>query len=117
MAKKAARAKTPKPSKPRPKDVALPGMENLRIPALEAVGREYADIRDDRMELTRRESEVKEKALRLMKQYGKTVYRRNGLEIRLVTGEDDIKVKVKAPKDDEDGPGADEGADQVSIQG
>ncbi len=35
-----------------------------------------------------------------MKQYGKWHYKRDGVELTVVPGEDDIKVRVRKPKDE-----------------
>ncbi len=83
------------------KDKALPGMEDVRIKALEDIAHEYADIRDRRMGLNTDEANLKQRALKLMKKHGKTVYKRAGLEIRVVPGEENLKVKVKAEKADD----------------
>lgn len=85
-------------SRKSPKDVILKGMEDARIAALENVAHEYADIRDRRMELNTDEANLKKRALKLMKKHGKTVYKRAGLEIRVVPGEENLKVRVKAEK-------------------
>lgn len=95
MAKK-ARAKTPK-------DQPLTGMEDARIPALEKIARDYADIRDQRIELNRDEAKLKERAIRAMHEYKKAVYKRNGIEIRLDPGEETLKVRIKAEKADDSG--------------
>jgi hypothetical protein len=54
------------------------------------------------MELTEEEHTLKVHALKLMKKYEKTIYRHNGVEITVVPGEDDVKVRVKKAGDDED---------------
>jgi hypothetical protein len=89
----------------RPRAAALPGMEDHAIKPLEDVATEYAEIRDARMELTDREHGAKVLALKLMKKYDKTIYRHNGVEITVVPGEDDVKVRVKKAGDDEAGAG------------
>jgi hypothetical protein len=89
----------------RPRDRDLPGMEDHGIPALEEVAAAYADVRDRRMALTEEEADLKQTALALMRQYDKTVYRHEGIEIRIVAGEDDVKVKIrKAPHEENDDP-------------
>jgi hypothetical protein len=85
-----------------PRGAPLPGMEDHAIKALEDVAAQYAEIRDERMELTRREHETKTLALKLMKKYDKTIYRHDGIEITVVPGEDDVKVKVRKLEDDDD---------------
>jgi hypothetical protein len=85
----------------RPKSQALPGLEDHAIKPLEEVAEHYAEIRDQRMELTEREHTLKVHALKLMKKYDKTIYRHNGVEITVVPGEDDVKVRVKKGGDDD----------------
>lgn len=79
-------------TKPRSQD--LPGMEDRAIKPLEDVAAAYAEVRDKRMELNKEESELKQHALKLMKKYDKTIYKRDGIEIRIVPGEDEVKVKI-----------------------
>lgn len=59
--------------------------------------------------LTRSEVDLKAKAMKLMKQHGKTTYKHNGIAIELIAGEEEIKVRVKKPVEDDgtdpqDGP-------------
>jgi hypothetical protein len=85
-----------------PKDVDFPGMEDRAIQPLEDIAAAYADVRDRRMALNTEEAELKAAAKKLMHKYEKTIYRRNGVEIRLIDGEEDVKVKVKRPLEAED---------------
>jgi len=87
-------------NKKRPRPAPLPGMENSRIQALDDVAADYADIRDQRMELSTREHDLKVKALKLMHKHGKTIYKHDGIEINVVPGEEDVKVRVKKAADD-----------------
>jgi phosphate starvation-inducible protein PhoH len=91
----------------RPKLQALPGLEDHAIKPLEDAAELYAEIRDQRMELTQREHELKINALKLMHQYKKTIYRHNGVEITLVHGEDDVRVRVKKAGNDDEVQGED----------
>lgn len=61
---------------------------------------DYADVRDRRQALTAEEVTLKQRAMQLMTQHHKTVYRRNGITITIVPGEAKIKVKVKPADDD-----------------
>jgi hypothetical protein len=104
MARTATRKSPPPPAKitgkkPRAKAQALPGMEDHAIKPLEEIAEQYVEIRDQRMELTESEHTLKINALKLMKKYGKTVYRHNGVEILVITGEDDVKVRVRKGDD------------------
>jgi hypothetical protein len=102
------------PQARRPRAAALPGLEDHAIKPLEEVAENYAEIRDQRMELTQREHALKVHALKLMHKYEKTIYRHNGVEITVVPGEDDVKVRVKKPGDDD---GADTGDDPTEADG
>jgi pyruvate formate-lyase activating enzyme-like uncharacterized protein len=82
-----------------PRSKKLPGLEGAIAP-LEEIAANYAEVRDRRMEVGREESQLKQQALALMKKFDKTVYKRDGIEIRLVPGEESIVVKVKKAKDD-----------------
>jgi hypothetical protein len=77
-------------------------MEDHAIAPLEAVANEYAEIRDERMTLTTREKSLKVRTCDLMHKHKKTVYRHNGVEITLIPGEEDVKVRVKKADDDDD---------------
>jgi len=77
-------------------------MEDHAIKPLEDIATSYADIRDQRMALTEEEKSLKDHARRLMKQYNKTIYKHGGVEIRIVPGEEDVKVKVRKASDEDD---------------
>ena len=82
-----------------PRSQALPGLEEIVIPELEDAGGEYRDTRDRRMVLTEAEVGMKTGLLALMRKHGKTHYTFDGLEILVIPGEDDVKVRtVKKPK-------------------
>lgn len=110
--RKAKAAAAPKSDKPkakrgrprRPVDQPLPGMEDARIGELEAVAESYADIRDRRMELTQEEAELKATAIKVLHKYNKLIYKRNGIEIRLVVGDEGVKVKVRKESDEDEAP-------------
>jgi hypothetical protein len=111
--KVAARVATTREKHRRPHSRPLPGLEDRAIKPLEEVAEEYAEIRDARVELTAREHALKVHALQLMKRYEKTIYRHDGIEITVVPGEDDIKVRVKKADDEsaDDAPDPDAGDD------
>jgi hypothetical protein len=70
-------------------------IDHRAIKPLEDVAVAYADIRDRRMALNREEADLKEKALALMHKHGKTVYRRDGVEITIEPTDEVLKVRVK----------------------
>lgn len=117
MVKKKTRARKPAATnghaKPRPRNQDLPGMEDRAIKPLEDVAASYADVRDRRIELNKEEADLKATALKLMKKYDKTIYRHDGIEIRIVPGEDDVKVRVKPEGQDED---EQESADETGTE-
>jgi hypothetical protein len=104
---------TKKPTdQPKPRQADLPGTEDRAIKPLEDIAAAYADVRDRRIALNREEAELKAHALKLMHKHDKTIYRRDGVEIRIIDGEEDVKVKVKkAADEDADGAGTDAEAD------
>jgi hypothetical protein len=97
----------PRRGRGRPRQPDLPGTEDRQLQPLDDLAAEYADVRDRRMELGREEGELKARAIALMHQFQKTIYKHDGIEIRLVVGAEDVKVKVKGRKttDDEDEAG------------
>lgn len=105
--------------RPQPRTGSLPGMEDHAIKPLDDVAAQYADIRDQRMVLTKDESALKEQTRKLMAKYSKTIYRHNGIEIRIVAGEDDVKVKIKKPVEEGEAEesGDDGGSDTVEFTG
>ena len=112
-AKTAAREKVSKIKTPKPKAQDLPGMEDRAIAPLEQVAVAYAEIRDQRIALNKEEKSLKDTARRLMHKYKKTVYKHDGVEIRLVPGEEDVKVKVRSADADEDA--GDDERDEVDL--
>jgi hypothetical protein len=92
----------PTRAKSTPTNQELPGMEDRAIRPLEEVAASYAEVRDQRIALNADEHSLKQTALRLMKQHNKQIYRRNGIEIRIVPSEEDVKVKIAKPAEHED---------------
>jgi hypothetical protein len=88
-------------NKKRGKMSRLPGMEDQEIEALDDKAREYANLRDDRMHLTREEVKAQAELLALMKANKKEIYKHDGLEIKIVIEKEKVKVKIKKD-DDED---------------
>ncbi len=79
----------------------LPGMEGRQIQELVDLGTEYAKIRDKRMDLGKREVELKHDLLSAMKKHKKKEYIFDGIEIRVVMEEETVKVKVTNPEPEE----------------
>ena len=90
------------PRRGRPRQPDLPGTEDRRLQPLDDLAAAYAEVRDRRIDLTREEGELKARAIALMHQFQKTIYKHDGIEIRLVPGAEDVKVKVRKATADED---------------
>lgn len=92
----------------RAREQDLPGMEERAIKPLQNAAVEYAEIRDERMALNTRESELKKKVRNLMHEYEKTHYAYDGVEIDLEPpdGEEIVRVRIKKAKLTVDDAGA-----------
>jgi hypothetical protein len=77
----------------------LPGMEDSALEDLESAARTYAKIRDRRMALNQDEAELKDKLLSQMKHHGKTTYKHDGVEIKIVVTEEKVRVKITEDED------------------
>lgn len=95
MAKKAKAAK-------KPRQKSLPGMADAKIEALQSTALDYAEIRDQRIELNKQEAHLKERLIKLMHKYKKTEYVYQGVSVSLVAEEETVKVKIKKPKEDDE---------------
>lgn len=84
------------------KQARLPGTEDSKIQELHDAASEYADIRDQRQQLTTQEVDLKAKLLKAMKKHKKTEYDFDGVHIELVTEEETVKVRIKKASDDEE---------------
>lgn len=83
----------------KPRQARLPQMEDPAIEELEDKAEEYADIRDQRMELTPIESKLNDELLTLMKKHGKTTYKHAGIDCKIVVESEKVRVKIKKDKD------------------
>ena len=88
-----------KKSKPKQKD--LPGMEARKLPELHAAAESYAEVRDERMELTKQEVVLKKKLVDLMHKHDKKQYKFENVSILLVIEEETVRVRIRKPKDGE----------------
>jgi hypothetical protein len=86
---------------PKPKQESLLGMEDREIKDLVSTARKYADVRDDRQQLTLKEVELKNELLGLMKRHRKKDYVFDGIEIHIVPESETVKVKVSKDKEEE----------------
>jgi hypothetical protein len=94
-------------AKAKPKQQPLKGMEERVIQDLQDKAIEYADVRDERMKLSRQEGELQGELLALMHKHKKKTYAYQGVEITVVVEKEKAKVKVKSV-DDEDPEEAEE---------
>jgi len=78
----------------------LPGMSDRKIPELHAAAEAYVQVRDERMELTKREVEAKERVLKLMHENRKKEYRYEDVTIIIVPEAETVKVKLKKAEED-----------------
>ena len=82
-----------------PKQSRLPSMEDPEIEALEEAAEDYADIRDQRQELTVEEVRLKTELLDLMHSHKKTEYNHNGVNIKVIIESEKVRVRIKKEKD------------------
>jgi hypothetical protein len=86
----------------KPRQQRLPGTEDAKIDILEDLAQDYAEIRDQRQGLSRREVELKGKLLDLMKAQKKSHYQRDGVEITVIVEKEKVKVRIKGHGESED---------------
>ena len=91
-----------------------PGVERVSIKAVDRAVDRYVAVRDERMELTKKEVEKKIELIAIMKEHkdkigvdaeGSMVYRHDDLLVTLRHGKDDLKVRTS---EDEEGENGDE---------
>ena len=82
----------------RPRQHRIPGTEDARIDALEDAVQDYAAICDKILLLGTSKRKVKVTILQLMKDNEKEVYRRDGIEIKVIPEEERIRVRVGKTK-------------------
>lgn len=79
----------------------LPGVER-KIDELQAKSLEYAGIRDERQEMLRKEVELKQELLGLMKKHGLEKYDCDEVFIEIVHDKEHVRVKVKKEEQEDD---------------
>ena len=93
-------------AKKEPKKIArqdrLPGMKDAKISALQNAALDYAEIRDQRQELTKQEVDLKTRVINLMHKHGKDTYDYQNVHIELVKEDETVKVRIKKQKVDAD---------------
>jgi hypothetical protein len=118
MAKKKAaakkKAKQSNNSKPKlvakkgPRQQSLPGLEDRAIAVLDDAALSYAEIRDQRMELTLQETQAKDKVSKLMHKRGKTKYQHGNILIELIPEGEKVKVRIKPEGEENESPAEEE---------
>jgi hypothetical protein len=101
--KKAAKkkaAKKPVLVRKKPRQTSLPGMENRKIAELQRTALDYADVRDQRMELSKQESDLKKELLGMMHTHKMEHYEYGNVIVDVVHEEETVKVKVKAENEE-----------------
>jgi len=88
----------------RPKQEDLPGMENRGIKELDALCREYVDVRDERQDLTRREVELQADLLNALKKHKLKTYDHAGIHADLVVEKEKVKVTVAEETEEDETP-------------
>jgi hypothetical protein len=100
----AAKKKSNGKVKKLPRQESLPGIGDTKIAAIENAALDYAEIRDQRQELTTQEVDLKKKLLDLMHAKKLTEYKRNGISVKLVAETETVKVRVRAEEEGDDTP-------------
>lgn len=82
----------------KPKQEVFEDMKQAEIPEVSVAAQDYADLRDERMELTRKEVEARQLLIDLMHKNNLTTYKVGQLTASLETSE---KVKVQVEKEED----------------
>lgn len=96
MAVKGKAAEAPKRKKEPP--ARLPGMGDAAITELNQAALDYAEGRDERMEMTKREVELKTRLIALMHKHSKKTYVYEDIEIEIVPEGEKVKVRIRKEK-------------------
>lgn len=104
--KKRSHQKKAAPPKKRriPRQEVLPGVGDVKIAAIENAALDYAEIRDERQDLTKKEVDLKKRLLDLMHSKDITEYKRNGISVKVVLESENVKVRVRSEDDLEEAP-------------
>lgn len=77
----------------------IPGTERKKIAAVERAANAYREVRDERMELTKKEVEKRTKLAEVMQENGITIYKFDGDDGEPLIVEIDTTTKVKVKKE------------------
>jgi hypothetical protein len=93
-------AGTTAPRRKRARAKPLPGMEDARVKEIEDAALDYRDARDERMGLTDKEKEAKEKLIEVMEKHQLSIYKGDGWSVTYNSKETkDVKLQT-APEVD-----------------
>ena len=92
--KKEAKSKPRKEAPRRARTPRLPGMEDAGIRELENLAEKYADVRDQRIALSKEEGTMQDDLLALMKKHHKVEYHHDEVHIWVKSVEMKVKVKL-----------------------
>jgi len=93
MAKKAKEKKQAAAKKPR--QARLPGTEDAAIDGLNALAEDYAEARDERMEIGKREVALKTSILEVMHKHGRQSYSFDGISVKIKPESEKVVVRIK----------------------
>lgn len=120
--KKKSKKKKPPNIQKKARTPRLPGMEDAGIPALESIAENLADIRGQRIALSKQEGALAEDLLKVMKKHRKVEYHHEEVHVWLRVTEEKVKVKIgeldekakakAAPPDVPAAPETDEAVDE-----
>jgi hypothetical protein len=79
----------------------LPTMEDSAIHELNQAALDYDEGRDERMEMTKREVELKTKLIALMHRHNRKTYVYEDIEIELIPEGEKVKVRVRKEKEED----------------
>lgn len=79
----------------------LPQMDDPKIEELEGLAEDYAEVRDERMELSTRESNLKKDLLSAMHRLKREKYNHGGVVITVVHEKENVKVRINKPEEDQ----------------
>lgn len=85
------------------KQTQIPGTEDKKDPELSKLADSYVEVRDARMQLTAKEVAAKAALLTAMVNRKLDVYRDPETAVVVTIENGEPKLKVKAPKDEDDG--------------
>jgi hypothetical protein len=84
----------------RPRQQRLPTMDDAKIEILHSLATDYADMRDRRMQLGKKEVELKGKILDVLKAHKMEHYHYSDIDITVINEKQKVRVKIGAGGDE-----------------